>query len=587
MYATNFHIKTQKEQPADSDIVSYSLMIRAGMVKKLSAGIYTYMPIGLKVIKKIENIIRVEMNLIGGVEILTPMVQPAELWKVTKRWDSLGSELLRIKDRHSRDFVFQPTAEEVFTDLAQQEINSWKQLPKIFYQIQTKFRDERRPRFGIMRAREFIMKDAYSFDLGVEQANQTYEKMMVCYKQVFDKIGLEYKVVKADTGNIGGTRSNEFQVIAETGEDEIAYCKQSDFSENVELAKAAPVNTKRSKPTKKMELVNTPQVFKCEEVATFLGVSQKQIVKSLVLVVEDKSRKLEKDKISCERDASCFWMILLRSDHTLNELKLSKVFKTNFSWRFANNEEIQKIIGSLPGSIGPVGLKNNIKLLADRTVEKMSDFVVGANQNEFHLTGVNWGRDIDPPDLVEDIRNVLEGDLTPDGKGEISIQRGIEVGHIFYLGKKYSEEIGANVFLENGTSVPMEMGCYGIGVSRLMAAAIEQGHDARGIIWPKNIAPFTVVICPIGILTNALVRQNAEKIYFELIAKNCDVILDDRVQRPGVMFAEWELIGIPFRITLGPKSIESGKVELFYRREQKKVDCDLNEIVEIVLAKIN
>ncbi len=587
MRAKSFHITTQKEQPADSDIASYGLMIRSGMVKKLSSGIYTYMPMGLRVLRKIEKIIRKEMNNIGAIEILTPIIQPAELWKVTNRWETLGHELLRIKDRHNRDFIVQPTSEEVFTDIAKQEINSWKQLPKLFYQIQTKFRDERRPRFGIMRAREFIMKDAYSFDLDIAQANQTYEKMLQCYKSIFNKIGLEYKIVEADTGSIGGTKSNEFQVIANTGEDEIAYSKESDFSENVELARVIPTLSKRNEPKQKIKEVSTPKVFKCEDVADFLKVSRQQIVKSLLIAVHESSQKNQLEDSSEKKEEIIYWLILLRSDHSLNELKLSKVLSPLSCWRFANDEEIFRLTGSLPGSIGPVGLNKKIRVLADQSVEGMSDFIVGANKDEHHFVGVNWLRDLDFPDLIHDVRNVVEGDPVPDGKGVISIQRGIEVGHIFYLGKKYSNQIGANVILEDGSNDSMEMGCYGIGVSRLMAAAVEQKHDDEGIIWPLNIAPFSVVICPIGLHTNFEVEKHANEIYLGLLNMGCDVIIDDRTIRPGVMFTEWELIGIPLRITIGPKSIESGKVELYDRVIKSKLNYDISRIVQIILERLN
>ena len=583
MRANSFHIKTQKEYPADSDIASYGLMIRSGIVKRLSSGIYTYMPTGLRVIKKIENIIRKEMNGIGGIEILTPIIQPAELWKVTNRWESLGNELLRIKDRHNRDFVVQPTSEEVFTDIAKNEIQSWKQLPKIFYQIQTKFRDERRPRFGVMRAREFIMKDAYSFDLDTKNASGTYEKMLQCYKSIFNKIGLDYKIVKADTGTIGGDKSHEFQVIAKTGEDEIAFSNKSDFSENIELAKAVSVYPERSSPKEKMQIVRTTNAYKCEDVANFLRVSPKKIVKSLLITVSENLHKNSTEMATDKQINISYWLILLRSDHSLNELKLNNVFSSCSTWRFANNDEIEKIMGCQPGSIGPVNLNKAVRVLVDKTVENMSDFIVGANKNEFHFIGVNWLRDLNPPDLIDDIRNVVNGDPTPDGKGVISIQRGIEVGHIFYLGDKYSKEIGANIFLEDGSSVSMEMGCYGIGVSRLIAAAVEQSHDEKGIIWPRSIAPFEVVICPIGILTNADVRKHSNQIYSKLISLGCDVIIDDRGERPGVMFAEWELIGVPLRVTIGPKSIESGKVEIYFRHSDTKVDCSIDEIVNIIL----
>ncbi|OUV99252.1 MAG: proline--tRNA ligase [Betaproteobacteria bacterium TMED156] len=573
MRAKSFHITTFKEPPSDSDITSYSLMIRSGMIKKLSSGIYSYMPIGLRVLRRIENIIREEMNYIGGIEILTPIIQPAELWKSTNRWESLGKELLRVKDRHDRDFIVQPTSEEVFTDMVKQEIKSWKKLPKIFYQIQTKFRDERRPRFGIMRAREFVMKDAYSFDINKEQAYQTYEVMLECYKSIFKKMGLTFRVVKADSGNIGGPRSNEFQVIAETGEDKIAFCKDTDFSENVELAEAISVIDTREKPKDEIQIIKTPNSYSCKDVASYLKVSSKLIVKSLLIAV---------DSNSLDKNEKVFWLVLLRSDHNLNEFKLSKINEFSSGWKFAKNEEIKKLTGASAGSIGPVKKNKKIKVIADKTVANMSDFIVGANEDDFHFTGVNWKRDIEEPDLIKDIRDVVDGDPLPNRLGKISIQRGIEVGHVFYLGNKYSKQLGANVLGEDCVERPIEMGCYGIGVSRLIAASIEQNHDLEGIVWPKNIAPFSVVICPIGGKTNEVVKITAQNIYKDLVKENFDVILDDREERPGIMFAEWELIGIPLRITVGPKSLVAKKVELYFRDTKIRKDFDLGSIVKVV-----
>ncbi len=580
MRTKSFYIKTLKEQPADSDIPSYGLMIRSGMIKKLSSGIYTYMPLGLRVLRKIENIIRLEMNLVGGVEILTPIVQPSEIWKTTNRWETLGDELLRVKDRHKRDFVIQPTSEEVFTEIIKQEIKSWKQLPIIFYQIQTKFRDERRPRFGIMRAREFIMKDAYSFDIDKGSADKTYEIMLACYKRIFAKIGLDFRIVRADTGSIGGTKSDEFQVIANTGEDLIAYSKDTDFSENLELTEAVELVSKRELPQEDLTITNTPGVYKCADVAAYLKVHENKIVKSLLVVTQDKSDSELPTK-------ETFWLILLRSNHSLNELKLSKIPEFSFGWRFAYEEEILENTGASSGSIGPVNLNKTIKVLSDRTVAKMSDFIVGANKDEFHYVGVNWGRDLEEPMLIHDLRNVEEGDPLPNGKGKISIQRGIEVGHIFYLGDKYSKSIGAGVFNEKKIHKNIEMGCYGIGVSRLIAAAIEQNHDDRGIIWPKNIAPFSIVICPISGKSDSKVFEIADRVYDSLISEGFDVILDDRSERPGVMFAEWELIGIPIRITIGSKSIERNCVEIFLREKNLKFECSMATLVATLKNSFN
>lgn len=562
MRARSFFISTLKEAPADADIVSQQLMIRAGMIKKIAAGVYTYMPMGLRSIRKIENIIREEMDRAGAIELLLPMVQPAELWQESGRWEKYGPELLRFKDRHARDFVIQPTSEEVITDFARQEIHSWRQLPVNFYQIQTKFRDERRPRFGVMRGREFSMKDAYSFDRDQEGALKSYDKMYEAYQRIFTRLGLTFRAVAADTGSIGGDRSHEFQVIADTGEDLIAYCPDSDFAANIELASAFSVIEKRAEPTQAMQKVPTPGREKCEDVVELLGVELTRSMKSVILAadrVNEKGEPLPAQII----------MILLRADHDLNEVKAGHLPELKEGFRFATDSEIQTAFGSKPGYLGPVGISEDIVVYADSTAANMSDFICGANEEGFHIMGVNWGRDLPEP-KVADLRNVVEGDASPDGKGTIKLQRGIEVGHVFYLGTKYSEALNATFLDENGKPKVLEMGCYGIGVTRLLGAAIEQGHDEQGIIWPESIAPFSTVICPMNYGKSELVRETADKLYEDLKAAGVDVILDDRDMRPGVMFAEWELIGVPHCIVVGERGLKTGEVEYKYRRNVKE-----------------
>lgn len=562
MRARSFFISTLKEAPADADIVSQQLMIRAGMIKKIAAGVYTYMPMGLRSIRKIENIIREEMDRAGAIELLLPMVQPAELWQESGRWEKYGPELLRFKDRHARDFVIQPTSEEVITDFARQEIHSWRQLPVNFYQIQTKFRDERRPRFGVMRGREFSMKDAYSFDRDQEGALKSYDKMYEAYQRIFTRLGLTFRAVAADTGSIGGDRSHEFQVIADTGEDLIAYCPDSDFAANIELAPAFSVIEKRAEPTQAMQKVPTPGREKCEDVVELLGVELTRSMKSVILAadrVNEKGEPLPAQII----------MILLRADHDLNEVKAGHLPELKEGFRFATDSEIQTAFGSKPGYLGPVGISEDIVVYADSTAANMSDFICGANEEGFHIMGVNWGRDLSEP-KVADLRNVVEGDASPDGKGTIKLQRGIEVGHVFYLGTKYSEALNATFLDENGKPKVLEMGCYGIGVTRLLGAAIEQGHDEQGIIWPESIAPFSTVICPMNYGKSELVRETADKLYEDLKAAGVDVILDDRDMRPGVMFAEWELIGVPHCIVVGERGLKTGEVEYKYRRNVKE-----------------
>ena len=551
MKASQFHLSTLKEAPADAEIISHQLMTRAGMIKKLAGGIYSYMPLGLRVIRRIEGIIREEMNRAGAVELLMPVIQPAELWQETGRFKQMGPELLRVKDRHDRDFIVQPTSEEVVTDIARQDIKSYRQMPKNFYHIQTKFRDERRPRFGVMRGREFTMKDAYSFDRDHASALKSYQIMYDAYIAIFKRMGLVFRAVAADTGAIGGSASHEFQVIADNGEDAIAYSTASEYAANVELAEAVALTATRTAPTVALTKTATPGKARCEDVAQLLGISLDRTVKSLVLAVDGPK-------------GATVWLLLVRGDHDLNEIKASKIDGLS-GFRFASEAEILGHFGCKPGYLGPINLLKPVKVVADRTVAHMSDFVCGANVEDYHFTGVNWRRDLPEP-LVADIRNVQAGDPSPDGSGTLAIQRGIEVGHVFYLGTKYSKAMNANFIDEDGKAKPIEMGCYGIGVTRLLGAAIEQNHDERGIIWPSGITPFDVVICPLGYGKSALVRETADSLYLDLIAAGVDVMLDDRDERPGAMFADWELIGVPLRVTIGERSLKEGKLEVLIRR---------------------
>ncbi len=568
MKASQFFISTLKEAPADAEVASHQLMMRAGMIKKLGAGIYTYMPMGLRVIRKVEAIVREEMNRAGAVEMTMPVIQPAELWQETGRFEKMGPELLRIKDRHGRDFIVQPTSEEVITDVVRQDIKSYKQLPKNFYQIQTKFRDERRPRFGLMRGREFIMKDAYSFDRDPASAKASYQVMAQAYRRIFDRFGLTYRAVAADSGAIGGDLSEEFQVIAATGEDAIVYCPGSSYAANMEKAEAlAPAGT-RAAPARALTKTATPGKATCADVAELLGIPLASTVKSLVLATDETNDKGEVIK-------SQVWLLLLRGDHDMNEVKVGKV-PGLVGFRFATLPEIEDHFGCKPGYLGPLTLQKPVRLVVDREVAAMADWVCGANEPDFHLTGVNWGRDLPEPELVADLRNVVAGDPSPDGKGALAIERGIEVGHVFYLGTKYSQAMNATFLGENGKPQFMEMGCYGIGITRLPAAAIEQNHDERGIIWPDALAPFTVVLCPISPDRFPDVKAAADKLYAELIAAGVDVILDDRNERPGAMFADWELIGVPHRVTLGDRGLKEGQLEYQHRRDaaSTKVDAD-------------
>jgi len=566
MRATQFFLNTLKEAPADAEVISHQLMMRAGMIKRLAGGIYTYMPVGLRSIRKVENIVREEMNRAGALELLMPAVQPAELWQESGRWEKYGPELLRMKDRHDRDYVIGPTHEEVITDVVRKEVKSYRQLPLNLYQIQTKFRDEIRPRFGVMRGREFVMKDAYSFDRTQEAALKTYDVMYDAYRRIFTRLGLNFRAVNADTGSIGGNRSHEFHVIADTGEDAIAYCPSSDYAANVELAEAV-CTAQRPAASKAMDKVHTPDNSTCEAVAAQLGLPLTATVKSVVFANEwlDKNETKPAKKVQIV-------LALVRGDHEVNDIKLGKLTGVQ-ELRLATEAEIVAAFGTQPGYLGPVGLKGEVRVVADRSVAAMGDFVCGANAADYHYAGVNWGRDLPEPE-VADIRNVIEGDPSPDGKGVLAMCRGIEVGHVFYLGTKYSEALQAKFLEENGKPAVIEMGCYGIGVTRILGAAIEQNFDDRGIIWPLSIAPFEVVLCPIGYKKSDEVKVQADKLYQMLKDAGVDVMLDDRDERPGVMFADWELIGVPLRVTLGDRGLKEGKVE-FQSRDGKveKREC--------------
>lgn len=562
MYASHYHINTLKEAPAEAEVASHQLMTRAGMIRRIAGGIYTYMPLGLKVLRKIEAIVREEMDRAGALELLMPVVQPAELWQETGRWEEYGAELLRIKDRHQRDFVLQPTSEEVVTDIVRNEIHSWRQLPVNFYHIQTKFRDERRPRFGLMRGREFTMKDAYSFDKDEAEAQKSYDIMYAAYTRIFERLGLHFRAVAADTGSIGGSRSHEFQVIADTGEDEIVYNPDSDFAANIELAAAPCLIAERAAPNASLEKVATPEAIKCELVADQLKRPLSDTVKAVVLAT-DPSRPEQESQI---------WLLLVRGDHDVNEIKVNKLAGFENGYRLASEDEIKTHFGCVPGYLGPIGLSDKVKVIADLTVANMSDFICGANTEGFHYAGVNWGRDL-PEATAMDIRNVVAGDPDPSGSGHLAIQRGIEVGHVFFLGDTYSKKLQATYLDKEGKPQLIQMGCYGIGVSRIAAAAIEQNHDDKGIMWPRALAPFEVVICALNWGKSEEVQKTATSLYNQLKAQGVDVILDDRDIRPGVMFADWELIGVPVRVTIGDRGLKEGIVEIQQRRggETEKV----------------
>ena len=561
MYLSKFQITTLKETPSDAEISSHQLMLRAGLVRKLASGLYTWLPLGLRILRKVENIVREEMDKSGGLEVLMPAIQPSELWQESGRWEQYGPELLRLKDRHGREFCFGPTHEEIITELARKELSSYKQLPITYYQIQTKFRDEVRPRFGVMRSREFIMKDAYSFHSNQESLQKTYEVMYQTYNDIFTRLGLKFRAVMADSGSIGGNSSHEFHVLAESGEDAIAFSNESDYAANVEKAETLPATTPRPAPAADMESIDTPDQHSIEEISQFLSVPATQCLKTLLVAGS------EEDSIVA---------LVLRGDHELNEIKASHLDEVAEPLCFASDEQIKKVAGCSAGSLGPVGL--NIKVIADYATLQCSDFVCGANEDGKHLTGVNWERDCALP-MAADLRNIVDGDLSPDGKGTLSIVRGIEVGHIFQLGKKYSEAMNATVLDENGKATTMTMGCYGIGVTRIVAAAIEQNHDEHGIIWPKNIAPFDVAIAPINMQKSEDVSNAAIKLHDELTAAGLDVLLYDEKARLGGMLADLDLIGIPHRIVIGDRGLKENKVEYKKRDEAESQDIAIDEIV--------
>ena len=576
MRASRFFISTLKEAPSDAEIVSHQLMMRAGLIKRLGSGIYTYMPMGLRVIRKVEAIVREEMNAAAAIELLMPLVQPAELWQETGRWDKMGPELMRVKDRHGREYAIQPTSEEVITDVVRTEIKSYRQLPLNFYHIQTKFRDERRPRFGLMRGREFTMKDAYSFDRDAAGMQASYQVMFDAYTRIFTRFGLKFRAVAADNGAIGGSGSHEFHVIASTGEDAIVYCPGSDYAANMEAAEALPLASVRASASEALQKTSTPDTVKCETVAALLGLPLTRTVKTIALTVE-KEIKGQPVKEN--------WMLLLRGDHEMNDIKLGKV-QGLAGYRFATEAEILACYGSVPGYLGPIGTLQKVTVVADRTVANMADFVCGANDAGFHYTGVNWGRDLLEPDLVADLRNVVEGDPSPDGKGVLAIERGIEVGHVFQLGTAYSTSMKATFLDENGKPAPLQMGCYGIGITRILGAAIEQNFDDKGIIWPTMIAPFELVLCPMNYDRSELVKQETDVLYLALQAAGIDVIIDDRGLRPGAMFADWELIGVPHRIVIGERGLKDGNLEYQGRRDSEATAVPLAEMVGFIQARM-
>lgn len=572
MRASQFFFNTQKEAPNDAELQSHILMVRAGLIKRLGSGLYSWMPLGLRVLRKVEAIVRDEMNKAGALEMLMPAVQPKELWEETGRWAVFGPQMLKITDRHGREFCFGPTHEEVITDLARTEIRSYKQLPLNFYQIQTKFRDEIRPRFGVMRAREFMMKDAYSFHTNFASLEQTYQTMYQSYSNVFNRLGLKFRAVKADTGAIGGDGSHEFHVLADSGEDGLAYCDTSDYAANVELAEALPLGQSRAEATVAMQEVDTPKQTACADVAKLLNIGIEQTVKAIALIAN-----------SADGTAGQFYLALLRGDHNLNEVKVAKLAGVS-EFRFATEEEIRAHLNCPPGFIGPVAVSAQVTVIADKTVAMMSDFVCGANKPKYHLTGVNFGRDLPEPSLVADIRDVVAGDPSPDGQGTLSLCRGIEVGHIFQLRTNYSAAMNATYLDENGVTQVMEMGCYGIGVSRIVGAAIEQGNDDKGIIFPASMAPFFVAICAIGYDKSEAVKLAADQLHDKLHAAGIDVLLDDRGERPGVMFAEADLMGIPHRLVIGERGLAEGAVEYKARTASDAQSVQLLNIVEFIQA---
>jgi len=569
MRASQFFLATLKEAPQEAELPSHKLMLRGGLIRKLGSGLYSWLPMGMRVLHKVERIVREEMDRAGALEIIMPPVQPAELWQETGRWDLYGPMMLRIKDRAEREFCYAPTAEEVVTDIARKELRSYRQLPVNFYQIQTKFRDEIRPRFGVLRAREFSMKDAYSFDADEAGMLRSYQKMFDAYVAIFTRLGLTFRPVAADSGEIGGSASHEFQVLADSGEDQIAYSDGSDYAANIEKAEALAPAAPRAAPAGPMRKDPTPGTSTCEGVARLWNEPLSRTVKAILLYANHRVH-----------------MLLIRGDHSLNEVKTGKVHGLK-GWRWASDEEILAACGGPAGYLGPVGLdRSRITVVADRTVAAMSDFICGANEKDFHLRGVNWGRDCPEPDLVADIRNVVPGDPSPDGKGTLALVRGIEVGHVFALGRRYSEAMGATFTAEDGTAKPFEMGCYGIGVTRIVGAAIEQNHDDRGIIWPDPMAPFTVALIPLGMQKSEAVRDAAEKLYAELAGAGVEVLMDDRGERPGVMLADQELIGIPHRVVIGDRGLKEGVVEYQHRRDAEATKVPLAQVAAFVRERL-
>jgi len=569
MRTSQFPLQTVKETPSEAEVASHQLMLRAGMIRKLASGLYTWLPLGLRVLRKVEEIVRDEMNRAGALELLMPAIQPAELWQESGRWEKYGPELLRLKDRHQREFCFGPTHEEIITDLARNELQSYKQLPVNYYQIQTKFRDEIRPRFGVMRAREFLMKDAYSFHATQDSLQNTYDQMHATYSRIFERCGLMFRAVQADTGSIGGNASHEFHVLAESGEDAIAFSTESDYAANLELAEALPPAGERPAPSAEMQDIDTPGQHSIEEVSSFLKVDASQCLKTLIVHGADEGTLVA---------------LVLRGDHELNPIKAEKSTLIAEPLVMASDEEIRAAIGCSIGSIGPVNI--TIPTIVDRSAAQVADFICGANKDGKHLTGVNWDRDLPQPQ-VADLRNVQEGDPSPDGSGSITIARGIEVGHIFQLGQRYSESMKASVLDENGRSQVMTMGCYGIGVSRVVAAAIEQNHDDKGIIWPAAIAPFQVALLPMKLNKSHRVREAVEQLYTELQDKGIDVLIDDRNVRPGFMFADMELTGIPHRIVVGERGLDQGTVEYRGRRETENSMIVIDQIASVIRERLD
>jgi prolyl-tRNA synthetase len=568
MKVSHFPISTLRETPADAEIISHQLMLKAGMIKRLSSGLYTWAPFGLKVMRKVENIVREEMNRAGAVELLMPTVQPAELWQESGRWDQFGPELLRMKDRKGADFCFGPTHEEIITDYARKELKSYKELPVTYYQIQTKFRDEVRPRFGVMRSREFIMKDAYSFHTSQQSLDKTYEVMHAAYTRIFDRMGLKFRPVQADSGAIGGTASHEFHVLADSGEDAIAFSNESDYAANVEMAEALPPKGERPAPGEELQTIDTPNAHTIDALSELLKRDPKESLKTLIVAGEEEGTVVT---------------LLMQGNDQLNELKAEKLPGVASPLTYATDEQLYKAAGCNAGSIGPIGLTT--KIYADHATRNMSDFVCGANQEGKHFTGVNWGRDIAEPEYV-DLRNVVEGDPSPDGKGTLSILRGIEVGHIFQLGCKYSESMKATVLAENGKPEVMTMGCYGIGITRVVAASIEQNHDQNGIIWPMALAPFQLSIVPINYHKAEDVKQETDALYEQLIAAGYDVLLDDRNMRPGAMFADHELLGIPHRIVISDRGLKEGQLEFKSRTDSESSNVEKNAVLAFITEKL-